>query len=77
MIRFLCALILACSVVLAQPSDAAAKLSAAEFLKQYDSLTGDRRAVHHAYLNGLVSGIRWANTLARHKKPRVEFFLHA
>ena len=62
MFKFLRALILACSVVLIVPGNAAAEFNAAEFLKSYDSATGDRQFMYLQYLNGTSNGLSWANT---------------
>ena len=74
MFKFLRNLILACSIVLILPGTAAAEFSAVEFLKAYDSSTGDMKEMYLQYLNGVQNGISWANSLVERKFPQARTY---
>jgi len=72
--KFLRDLILACSVVLILPGNAAAEFNAVEFLKSYDSATGDAKTMYLQYLNGNANGLSWANTFVGRKYPQAKIY---
>ena len=74
MFKFLRDLILACSVVLILPGNAAAEFDAQEFLKRYDSATGDAKTMYLQYLNGTANGLSWANTFVGRQYPQAKFY---
>ena len=74
MSKFLRALILACSVGLVLPGEAAAELSATDFLRKYDSATGKVKAIYLQYLNGNANGLSWANTYVGGNYPQARFY---
>ena len=74
MFKFLRDLILACSVVLIVPGNAAAEFNAVEFLKSYESATGDRQFMYLQYLNGTANGLSWANTFVGRQYPQAKIY---
>ncbi len=74
MFKFLRALILACSVVLILPGNAAAEFNAVEFLKKYESSTGVLKTMYLQYLNGTANGLSWANTFVGRQYPQAKFY---
>ena len=74
MFKFLRDLILACSVVLIVPGNAAAEFNAVEFLKSYDSATGDAKTMYLQYLNGTQNGLSWANVFVARQYPQAKFY---
>ena len=74
MFKFLRDLILACSVVLILPGNAAAEFDAQEFLKSYDSATGDAKTMYLQYLNGTANGLSWANTFVGRQYPQAKIY---
>ncbi len=57
MFKLLRNLILACAIVLILTGNAAAEINAMEYLKKYDSTTGELKAKHLQFLNGTVNGM--------------------
>ena len=74
MFKFLRDLILACSVVLILPGNAAAEFNAVEFLKKYDSTTGEVKTQYLQYLNGTTNGLSWANTFVGREYPQAKIY---
>ena len=74
MFKILRGLILACFVVLMLPGNAAAEINAAEFLKKYDSTTGEVKTRYLQYLNGNSNGLSWANTFVGLEYPQAKIY---
>ena len=74
MFKLLRNLILACSIVLILPGNAAAEINAMEFLKKYDSTTGTKRFIYLQYLSGIGNGLGWANSLVARKYPKAVIY---
>ncbi len=74
MFKLLRNLILGCSIVLILPGNAAAEINAREFLKKYDSATGDTKFTYLQYMNGTGNGLSWANSLLGKKYPKAVIY---
>ena len=74
MVKLLGNLILACSIVLILTGNAAAEITAMEFLKNYDSKTGELKVTYLQYLNGTGNGLSWANSLVQKTHPKAAIY---